>query len=288
MTLKDVARTSNPSRLDDQIFPQPEGEIPMKAPVVAFGEIVGQSPASRGVLEQTEMVAPSDVTARFVGESGTGKKLLASAIDERSPRGEGPLVRVNCGSIPLNETKKSEAQFRRFIDTVPALLWCNLPDGSNEFLNQRWHEYAGLSPQESHGWGWQVAFHPEDLLKLLEKWQALLVSGEPGEIEARLRRFDGEYRWFLMRAQPVRDQRGDIVKWYGAVTDIEDRAHGSAQLPKCWQYRRRLCRPIHEFVTGLFVALLSQRDIKIGAISKAKCTRIVTMFAGICLWRYFD
>jgi PAS domain S-box-containing protein len=230
MTLKDVARTSNPSRLDDQIFPQPEGEIPMKAPVVAFGEIVGQSPAARGVLEQTEMVAPNDVTARFVGESGTGKKLLASAIDERSPRGEGPLVRVNCGSIPLNETKKSEAQFRRFIDTVPALLWCNLPDGSNEFLNQRWHEYAGLSPQESHGWGWQVAFHPEDLLKLLEKWQALLVSGEPGEIEARLRRFDGEYRWFLMRAQPVRDQRGDIVKWYGAVTDIEDRKRAESLL----------------------------------------------------------
>jgi formate hydrogenlyase transcriptional activator len=130
----------------------------------------------------------------------------------------------------LNEMKKSETQFRTFIDAVPVLLWRNLPDGSNEFLNQRWHDYTGLSEEEAHGWGWRVTFHPEDLEQLMDKWQSLLTSGEPGEIEARLRRFDGEYRWFLIRAVPHRDEEGKIVNWYGSITDIEDRKRAEEKL----------------------------------------------------------
>jgi len=122
----------------------------------------------------------------------------------------------------LNKSKESEIELRKIIDTIPTLAWCNLPDGSNEFLNQRWHDYTGLSPQEAQGWGWKVTIHPEDLGKLLDKWWALLASGEPGEIEARLRRHDGEYRWFLFRVEPLRDEFGKIVRWYGTNTDIDD------------------------------------------------------------------
>src|SRR5579864_7209192 len=93
----------------------------------------------------------------------------------------------------LLESRESEAHLRRVIDTIPTLAWCNLPDGSNEFLNQRWHDYTGLSPKEAHGWGWKAAIHPEELDRLMAKFRTLLVSGEPGEIEARLRRHDGEY-----------------------------------------------------------------------------------------------
>jgi len=105
-----------------------------------------------------------------------------------------------------------------------------LADGPNEFLSKRWHEYTGLSPEESHGWGWQVAFHPEDLPALTKKWQELLVSGEPGEIEARLRRNDGIYRWFLIRVEPFRDDTGKIDRWYGTSTDIEDRKQAEQAL----------------------------------------------------------
>ena len=122
----------------------------------------------------------------------------------------------------LLESRESEAQLRRIIDTVPTLAWCNLPDGSNEFVNQRWHDYTGLSPQEARGWGWKATIHPEDLDSLMTKLRTLLVSGEPGEIEARLRRHDGEYRWFLFRLEPLRDELGDIVRWYGANEDIHD------------------------------------------------------------------
>jgi PAS domain S-box-containing protein len=126
--------------------------------------------------------------------------------------------------------KISEDKYRMMIDTIPALVWCGLPDGSNEFLNRRWHDYTGLAEEEAHGWGWRVTFHPEDREKLMDKWLALVASGEPGEFEARLRRFDGEYRWFLIRAEPLRDEHGDIIRWYGTSTDIEDRKRAEALL----------------------------------------------------------
>lgn len=88
--------------------------------------------------------------------------------------------------------KESEDQLRMMmIDKIPTLAWSCLPDGTVEFLNQRWLEYTGLSLEEALGWGWKVAIHPEDLEKLMATWLGLFASGEPGEEEARLRRFDG-------------------------------------------------------------------------------------------------
>jgi PAS domain S-box-containing protein len=130
----------------------------------------------------------------------------------------------------LEQVQKSEARLRQVIDTIPTLAWCNLAAGPNEFLNKAWHEYTGLSPEESHGWGWQATFHPEDLPPLMERWRELLISGEPGEIEARIRRHDGAYRWFLIRVQPFRDEAGKIVRWYGTSTDVEDRKQAEKAL----------------------------------------------------------
>ena len=121
----------------------------------------------------------------------------------------------------LEAIKNSETNLRRVIDTIPTLAWCNSPDGPNEFLNKRWHEYTGRSHEESTGWGWQAAFHPEDVPPMMKKWRTLLASGEPGEIEARLRRHDGVYRWFLIRVEPFRDERGQLLRWYGTSTDID-------------------------------------------------------------------
>jgi len=144
--------------------------------------------------------------------------------------------------------KISEDKFRVMIDMIPALAWCNLPDGSNEFLNQRFHDYTGLSEEEAHGWGWRAAFHPDDLEKLLDTWKGLLLSGEPGEIEARLRRFDGEYRWFLIRAVPHRDESGKIVNWYGVITDIEDRKRAEEKLRQDERELRRITDAIPQTI----------------------------------------
>src|SRR5467141_3838344 len=111
---------------------------------------------------------------------------------------------------------------RLFVDRIPAFTWSAHAGGSVEFVNQRWREYAGLSSEESQGWGWQVAIHPEDLPSLMEKWRELLRSGEPGDIEARMRRHDGVFRWFLIHFEPFRDETGKIAMWYGVSTDIEN------------------------------------------------------------------
>src|SRR6266481_8740800 len=125
--------------------------------------------------------------------------------------------------IAQDALQRGEDSLRLTIDTIPVLAWCNRPDGSNEFLNQRWLDYTGLTNEEARGWGWKVAIHPEDLPQLLDVWQGLLASGKSGELEARLRRADGVYRWFLFRVEPLRDPQGTIVKWYGTNTDIDDR-----------------------------------------------------------------
>ena len=120
-------------------------------------------------------------------------------------------------------------EISRVVDALPGLVWSALPDGQIDFLNQRWCAYTGLSLAEACGWGWQSAVHPEDLPKLLARWQAVLASGASGEMEARLRRCDGEYRWFQVSASPLHDASGCVVKWYGVSTDIEERRRAVAQ-----------------------------------------------------------
>jgi PAS domain S-box-containing protein len=119
--------------------------------------------------------------------------------------------------------RASEHNLDLIINTIPALAWSARPDGSAEFFNQNYLEYVGLSAEQVKDWGWTVAVHPDDLNGLAGLWQSIMASGERGEGEARLRRFDGEYRWFLFRANPLCDESGNIVKWFGINTDIEDR-----------------------------------------------------------------
>jgi PAS domain S-box-containing protein len=130
----------------------------------------------------------------------------------------------------LNETKKSEAHLQQIIDMVPSFLWTSLPDGSKEYLNKRWYDYTGLSLEEGQGWGWKVVVHPEDLDRLVREWLALMDLRKPGELETRIRRYDGVYRWFLIRVVPLLDEQGNVVKWFGSNTDIEDRKRAEEKL----------------------------------------------------------
>ena len=124
----------------------------------------------------------------------------------------------------IQELRRQEKKLRDVIETMPTFAWTALPDGSRDFVNRHWQEYTGLSTEKSVGSGWEAAVHPEDLKRSAEKWRASVAGGAPFENEMRYRRAaDGQYRWFLARAVPLRDARGKIVKWYGVSTDIEDR-----------------------------------------------------------------
>jgi len=116
-----------------------------------------------------------------------------------------------------------EFALSHLVEALPGLVWTALPDGRAEFLNRRWCEYTGLSLEQAVGFGWQSALHPEDVDLVLEYWRSALESGQPGEVEARLRRYDGEYRRFLFSTAPLADKSGRVVKWCGTNTDIEER-----------------------------------------------------------------
>jgi PAS domain S-box-containing protein len=126
----------------------------------------------------------------------------------------------------------SEPNLGLIINTMPILAWSTRADGYADFFNQRWLEYTGLLTEEAQGWGWVQACHADDLSRITHYWRSLMAAGKPGEIEARLRRFDGVYRWFLFRASPLRDESGTVVQWYGTNTDIDDRKRAEEDLTR--------------------------------------------------------
>jgi len=135
-------------------------------------------------------------------------------------------------NLDIDERKRAEQELRDVVDTIPAIVWSALPDGSNAYVNSRFVEYSGMSAEELAGSGWHAATHPDDLQRHERKWLACVRTGEVFEDEARFRRVDGQYRWHLQRGVPLRDEDGNILKWYGVLTDIEDRKRAEEALQR--------------------------------------------------------
>ena len=133
--------------------------------------------------------------------------------------------------------RRTETELRDLIENMPAIAGVLLPDGSHPYLTKRWQEYTGLSVVETDSEGWRRVVHPEDIDLYAEKTRAAAAARKPFESELRLRRAaDGEYRWFLVRISPLCDGRGNIVKWHGVMTDIEDRKRAEQALKRSEAY----------------------------------------------------
>ena len=116
------------------------------------------------------------------------------------------------------------------INTVPAHAWSALPNGDVDFVNHRWQQFTGSPAEDALRWSWESVVHPDDRAKFVANWRTALNSGQPMETEVRVRRADEEYRCLLVRNVPLRDERGNIVKWYGTGLDIEDRKRAESLL----------------------------------------------------------
>jgi len=177
-----------------------------------------------------------------------GKSVWANVIFTLLRDTEGRPRRVIAIHEDITERKRAEEALRRseqrlrdVIETIPTMAWTTLPEGASDFVNQRWQEYTGMSLHDTSGQGWKRAFHPADIATHVEKWRASLTTGKPLENEARLRRAsDGQHRWFLHRAVPLRDERGEVVKWYGTATDIEDLKQAEAKVRRDEEELRRI------------------------------------------------
>src|SRR6266446_2474231 len=172
--------------------------------------------------------------------------------------------------------QQSEDRLRLVIDTIPAHVWSTRPDGSVDFVNRRWLDTTGLTMEHALGSDWASVVHPDDLARYADKWRSALAAGEPTESEVRLRRPDGNYRWWLTRAVPLRDELGNIVKWYGTAIDIEDRKRADDERERLRQVQADLAHLSRVTTMGELTASLAHeiRQPISAAVTNAKtCLR---------------
>jgi PAS domain S-box-containing protein len=189
----------------------------------------------QAVLRPVQEIVDAGLEFRIVLPDGVVKHLHAIARPILNAKGE--VVEVVGAMVDITERKRaeeaarqSEKQLREVVESIPAMAFINLPDGNNVFVNKRWTEYSGLSAEATAGPGWRGAIYPAELERYLPKWREAIATGRRFEHEVRLRGAKGEYRWFLLRAAPLHDAHGNVLKWYGILTDIEDRKRAEEKL----------------------------------------------------------
>lgn len=134
----------------------------------------------------------------------------------------GTVLDITDRRLAEKALEESIKDFRSLAESMPQIVWATRPDGWTTYFNQHWVNYTGMTLEESYGHGWNKPFHPDDQRRAWDAWQNATHNNGVYSIEARLRRFDGEYRWWLVRGVPLTNDQGEIVKWFGTCTDIED------------------------------------------------------------------
>src|SRR3984957_8181553 len=179
----------------------------------------------------------------------------------------------------IQQLRREERHLRDVVETIPAMAFSARPDGSTEFVNRPWLDYTGLSEKANLGTGWLLTIHPYDLDEHLSKWRASLASGAPFENESRQRGANGEYRWFLVRAVPLRDKHGHILKWYGTLTDIEDRKRSEQERERFRRLQADLAHENRVSMMGELAASLShelRQPITAAITDATTCLRWLT------------
>jgi PAS domain S-box-containing protein len=164
------------------------------------------------------VVSASDGEVHWIIASGR-PRLGADGTPSRLP---GVIVDVTEQRRTSDALAESELRFRTLADTMPQMVWSTLADGFHDYYNKRWYEFTGVPEGSTDGEGWNDVFHPEDQQRAWQAWRHSLETGEPYQIEYRLRHHSGVYRWTLGRALPIRDAAGQIVRWFGTCTDIHE------------------------------------------------------------------
>ena len=177
---------------------------------------------------------PFEMTFPLRGADGVLRPFMTRIVPVRDGSGQiarwlGVNTEIGAQLAAEHELSVSEAKYDVLTDAMPQMVWSTLPDGYHDYYNAQWYEFTGVPPGSTDGEGWNGMFHPDDQDRAWTRWRHSLQTGEPYEIEYRLRHRSGEYRWTLGRALPVRDRAGGIVRWIGTCTDIDSAKRQAAQ-----------------------------------------------------------
>ncbi|MEM5314923.1 PAS domain-containing protein [Paraburkholderia sp. JHI869] len=239
--------------------------IPVPVTVTsATGEVEGQNQLTRDYFGKSfeelkawrshDIVHPDDLDEAIAAQEASLASGNTYNVESRHRRADGAYRWVNVRGFPLRDRAgsilrwfllcidiedrkraeitlaESERHLNETINALPALIWSARPDGTGEFYNQYYLDYLGRTLSQVKDHEWTKAVHPDDLPGLMAAWQEIMASRMPGAAEARMQRYDGQYRWFLFRTSPLRDQDGNVVKWYGINIDIDDRKRAEEEL----------------------------------------------------------
>lgn len=176
----------------------------------------------------------------------------------------------------IHDLRKNDAAFRVLADSMPQMVWSTLPDGFHDYYNARWYEFTGMPDGSTDGEGWNDMFHPDDQARAWKEWSHSLATGDPYEIEYRLRHRSGEYRWTIGRAHPIRDGDGRIVRWIGTCTDIDDSKRQSEQTEVMSRELSHRIKNIFAVINGL-IGLSVRQDPAAGSFADQLRQRVAAL-----------
>ncbi|MBE9201809.1 PAS domain S-box protein [Nodularia sp. LEGE 06071] len=232
-----------------------------------------------------------EVEARLLSRSGEYRWILEQALPLCDQ--EGNIVKWYGTNTDITDHiqareafQESQLNFRTLADTMPQIVWTARTDGWLDYYNQRWFDYTGMTWEQTQGWGWETVLHPEDVRMTVDTWSECVVTGKNYDVECRFRRAsDGQYRWHLSRAFPLRNHKGEIIKWFGSSTDIDDHKRAETALWSALQQQQAaraeaekanrikdefLAVLSHELRTPLNPILGWAQLLKTGKLDKAK------------------
>lgn len=164
-------------------------------------------------------------------------------------------------------THDRERQLRAFADAIPLIVWTANPNGELDYYNRQWEVYTGFRAEETRGWRWGQVLHPDDLQPCIDRWTQAFTSGEPYEIEYRLKRASDEsYRWHLGRATPFKDEAGNILKWFGTCTDIDEQAQDRERLNQAYSEIEKVVETRTAELAAVNQMLMRQNEVRKAAV----------------------